>query len=157
MEEVRIDYLYDHRDFVPTVARWIYGEWSDIIDSPSEADFVEHVDRRMRRREIPTTFVAFCEDRPVGSCSLLETDLKTRMDLSPWLAEVFVLPAYRRRGIGRALVERAVEEATALGLEALYLFTPDREGFYARLGWSVVGPAELCGQDIVIMSRRLSR
>ena len=156
MDSVRIDYLHDHRNLVPTVADCIYGEWSDIIDSPSAADFIEHADRRLCRREIPTTFVAFYEDNPVGSCSLLQTDLKTRMDLSPWLAEMFVLPEYRRRGIGRALVKRAVEEANALEVEALYLFTPDREGFYARLGWSVTERAELCGRGIAIMTRRLA-
>ena len=74
------------------------------------------------------------------------------MDLSPWLASVYVTPEHRSRGIGTALVQRVIEEAVGLSVETLYLFTPDREGFYASLGWSVVERTEYRGQKVVIMA-----
>jgi GNAT superfamily N-acetyltransferase len=52
---------------------------------------------------------------------LVAHDMDTRMDLSPWLAGVFVAPHHRRRGVGAALVQRIIDEATGLGVEQLYL------------------------------------
>lgn len=64
-------------------------------------------------------------------------------------------PAHRRRGIGSALVERVVEEARALEVGTLYLFTMDQERLYARLGWSVGERTRYRHHDIVIMHRTL--
>jgi N-acetylglutamate synthase-like GNAT family acetyltransferase len=46
-----------------------------------------------------------------------------------------VEPALRNKGVGSRLVVRAMQEANRLGHNDLYLFTPDRQTFYARLGW----------------------
>ena len=77
--------------------------------------------------------------------------MDTHMDLSPWLASLYVIPIYRSRGVGSALVHRVIKEAEALGVETLYSFTPDREGFYIRLGWSTVERIEYRGYGVAIM------
>ena len=82
--------------------------------------------------------VAVDGDEPVGCASLIEHDMLTRPELSPWLAGVFVPREHRRRGIGAALVERVVAEARSLGVPRLYLYTPGSGTLYLRLGWSVV-------------------
>jgi GNAT superfamily N-acetyltransferase len=76
--------------------------------------------------------------QPVGCASLVEHDMLTRPELSPWLAGVFVPREHRRRGIGAALVERVVQEARSLGVQRLYLYTPGFGALYLRLGWSVL-------------------
>jgi GNAT superfamily N-acetyltransferase len=57
-------------------------------------------------------------------------DMDTRMDLSPWLAGVFVSPEQRRYGVGAALVQRVIVEARALGvrLSAQRSFTRGLDG-----------------------------
>jgi len=75
----------------------------------------------------------------------------TRKDLSPWLASVFVPPEHRGKGIGTALTRRIMDEAKALDVGTLYLFTPDRETFYSRLGWTVLERPEYRREQIVIM------
>jgi GNAT superfamily N-acetyltransferase len=100
-------------------------------------------------------FVALAEEQLLGAASLLAHDVATRPDLSPWLAGVFVAPGHRRRGVGAALVERVVQEARALGIPRLYLYTTGSGALYFRLGWSVVEHTfyrELWGdQEITIM------
>ena len=66
--------------------------------------------------------------------------METRRDLTPWMTDVFVAPEFRRRGIASALVRRVMEEAKAIGVPQLFLFTtgPWRERLYAGLGWSVI-------------------
>lgn len=87
-----------------------------------------------------------------GSAMLVAHDMDTRVDLSPWLAGVFVTPEQRRHGVGAALVQRVIDEATALGVRRLYLYTPSTEHFYSRLGWSLVERTSYEGVDVAVMS-----
>ncbi len=88
----------------------------------------------------------------LGSASLVAHDMDTRMDLSPWLASVLVAPEHRRRGVGTALIHRVVDEARTLGFRTLYLFTPDKEALYTKLGWQFLERTEYLAQTVVIMS-----
>ncbi|HEV2318184.1 MAG TPA: GNAT family N-acetyltransferase [Verrucomicrobiae bacterium] len=154
---MNIDYLADHPEFISTVARWHHEEWSYL----RPGDTVEARTIRLRaesgRGEIPTVFIACSNGTPLGSAMLIAHDMDTRMDLSPWLAGVFVAPEHRRRGIGRALVRRVVECAGELGVGRLYLFTPSAEQMYLRLGWSSFERTNYRGTDVLVMSREVPR
>ncbi len=102
------------------------------------------------------TFVLFEQNRPVGTASLAAQDLASRPDLTPWLAGVFVHPAFRRRGYATALVRRAEEFAMAASLPALWLYTWTAEPLYARLGWHRVGLEQNRGSEVVLMKRSLA-
>src|SRR5262245_8378622 len=53
--------------------------------------------------------VAKADGEPVGTCLLVESEIEPNHDVSPWLAGLFVVPEYRRKGAGAALV-RAIED-----------------------------------------------
>jgi len=149
---MHIDYLADHPEFISTLAHWHHKEWSYLRPS----DTVEARTARLRaacgRGEIPSVFVAFSDGTLFGSAMLIAHDMDTRMDLTPWLAGVFVAPDYRRRGIGSALIERVVGCAAALGVRRLYLYTPSVAQMYSRLGWSAVERTSYRGADVAVMS-----
>jgi N-acetylglutamate synthase-like GNAT family acetyltransferase len=105
---------------------------------------------------IPTGFVALLGTDVVGLACLVESDIESHQHLTPWLASVLVSPDHRRRGIGSALSERATEEAWALRVPKLYLFTFNKERFYARLGWSTLENARYAGMPGTIMVRTLA-
>ncbi len=153
---MKIEYLADRSDYLETLARWHDEEWHHL----NPGDTIEKRQARMRghlaKRQIPTTFVAFEGDTLLGSACLLADDMHQYRDLTPWLASVFVAAEHRGGGVGSALVGRVVEEAQALGVETLYLYTPDRERFYARMGWSVLERTEYMGVKVVIMSIELA-
>ena len=136
---VTIEYLADRREFIPTVAHWLHQEWGHLRPNQRLDDRVARVERACGHHKIPTTFVAVDDGaQPVGCASLVEHDMLTRPELSPWLAGVFVPREHRGRGIGAALVERVVQEARSLEVPRLYLYTPGAGALYLRLGWSVV-------------------
>jgi len=140
---MEIGYLADHQSFIPTLVRWHHAQWSYLRPGDTIEDRTARIQTQLGRKQIPTTFVAYettegGAETVIGSASLLVHDLDTRPDLSPWLASVYVAEEHRRQGVGSALVRRAVQEAAELGIERLYLFTPDRAKFYARLGWSAI-------------------
>jgi len=149
---MHIDYLADHPEFIPALARWHHEEWSYLRPGDSVQARLSRLRAASGRGEIPTVFVAFSDGTLFGSAMLIAHDLDTRMDLTPWLAGVFVAPDYRRRGIGSALVGRVVECAAGLGVRRLYLYTPSAEQMYSRLGWSVVERTSYRGADVLVMS-----
>jgi N-acetylglutamate synthase-like GNAT family acetyltransferase len=148
-----IEYLADHPGAAPLLAAWHYGEWKELLPDWTLERALTELQSHTGRRQIPTTFVAVEQGQVVGSASLLADDLDGWEHLTPWVASVYVLGEWRGRGLGRLLVGRAVEEARALGVPKVYLFTAGQEGYYARLGWSEFARARHHRHEVVIMRR----
>ena len=149
---MEITYLADHLEYLPILAAWHHGEWGYI----RPGDTVEARQLRLGKEcghgEVPTTVIALENGTLLGSAMLIESDMETRKELSPWLASVFVAPESRRRGIGAALVQRIIHEARALGFPRLYLYTPSEEQFYASRGWSVLERRQYAGKEATVMA-----
>jgi N-acetylglutamate synthase-like GNAT family acetyltransferase len=94
----------------------------------------------MNRDKLPIAWIAHANGQLLGTAALRVHDLEGREDLTPWLAGVFVGPQFRRRGIGTALCATVEKAARSRGIQTLYLFTLDKQAWYSRLGWSVIGP-----------------
>lgn len=73
---------------------------------------------------------AYRAERQVGFARLV-TDRATY----GWLCDVYVLPPYRRQGIGDRLVSAAVSRARADGVRRLMLATADAHALYRRHGF----------------------
>ena len=104
---------------------------------------------------IPETLIALDGDQVVGTASIVENDLSSRPDLSPWMASVYVDDRYRGQGVGSQIVRAIVAEASALGVKRLYLITHDRMSFYQRLGWEEIERVHYRGEDVTVMSTLL--
>ena len=53
------------------------------------------------------------------------------------LRSVAVATAWQSRGLGRALVTRAIAEAEARGVKALYLLTTTADGYFPAFGFTI--------------------
>lgn len=146
-----LHYLADCPHYIPTLAAWHYAQWGHWNPAKDEDRRTEGLETHLQKRAIPTTFVACEGEELLGSASLVDSDLDIRPELTPWLASVFVAPAARNLGVGSLLVQRVMQEARELGVPQLYLFTPDREHFYARLGWQLVERPIWRGMEIAVM------
>ena len=141
-------------DLAPFVARWRV----DAFFSRPGGYTVEEMTALILAPPVgpEETFVLFDSERPVGTAGLVRSDLESRPDLTPWLAGLWVEPAFRRRGHATALV-RAVESfASAVAVPVLWLYTLAAEGLYLQLGWQRAGVEQEDGQDVVLMRRNLS-
>jgi GNAT superfamily N-acetyltransferase len=149
---MRIEHLAKHKEAIPTLAAWVYGEWRHWMEPDiTPQALTTAFERRTVQGQIPETFVAVESGEPLGTASLVTHDMEARRDLSPWLGAVYVSPESRNRGIGSALVAALMDEASALGVQDLYLFTPDRMRFYGRLGWKELEHREHHGTDVTVM------
>jgi predicted N-acetyltransferase YhbS len=128
-----VDYLADHPALVPDVAAWLHGEWLAELGW-SRADVAQELGRRLSRAGLPLALVARAGGTPVGTASLTwETDPAGAE--AALLAGVYVVPAWRSRGVASRLCRRARAEARRLALPRLCLYTVGHARFYERLGW----------------------
>jgi GNAT superfamily N-acetyltransferase len=133
-------------DYAPILAYWSYMQWY----KKREIEFnliLKSYRERSETDDIPLSFVALSGSFPVGMVSLKENDLWTRKDLNPWLASLYVLPEYRRIGIGEMLVQSVIKKAQQMLFKNLYLFTGREEGidlnsYYEKRGWKFTGSGE---------------
>ena len=152
---VEIVDLKDNADYLPTLALWHQGEWSAL--NPGET--IEQRQQRMlpclNDNFIPSTFVAI-NKIPLGSAAIVANDMETRLDLSPWLASVFVASEQRHNGIGRKLILHVMDMAKKEGIKILYLFTADKEDYYQKLGWDFHSSVQYHGHEVTIMQVTLN-
>lgn len=154
--DLKIEHLAKHMAAIPLVAGWVEQEWGYLLPEATFETFVRSFAERTVPHRIPATWVALTGEQVVGTVSLDPHDMTTRPEFSPWLAAVYVAPQFRGQGIGSRLVQTAMQEAGALGLSHLYLFTPDKMNFYERLGWQSIEVTHYRGLDVVIMQYDVS-
>ena len=95
-------------------------------------------------------------EEPVGTATLAEQDLEERLDLTPWLAAVYVEPHARRRGYAGHLIAAVEREARSGSISTLWLYTNTAERIYARAGWQTVETVEHRGRPYALMRRDLA-
>ena len=156
-EALRIERLADHLACVPTLAAWHHAEWGNLNAAITLEARAERLGRRATESGIPTAVVALVGDDVAGSASLVESDMDIHPELTPWLASVYVAPGFRRRGIASALVGEIERIAREEKVRTLWLWTPDQERLYARLGWVTSSHEPYRGLDAVIMRKELLR
>ncbi len=150
----RIVTLAERPGLVGKVAFWQWDAWGRQRGRRLES--VAHDVRPLtKQNSAEEGFVLLDAGDPVATACLTSDDLDTRPDLSPWLASVFVEPAYRGRGHATALVGAVEQAALARGHSTLWLFTWDTMPLYARLGWETVGRETHHGSEVTLMRRQL--
>lgn len=89
-------------------------------------------------REAFATFVVAEQDGALVGVAGLEVCCDNAL-----LRSVAVDPAWRSHGVGRALVTRAIGEAEARGIRALYLLTTTAEHYFPSFGFRKVSRDEV--------------
>jgi len=154
-ERMNIEYLAYHKEVIPTLAQWFYEEWAYLHPDRTLADVERLISERANTNRIPVALVALEGKELLGTVCLKVHDMDTRLDLTPWLAGLYVSAPRRRQGIGAALVSAIEKTAHDLGVEKLYLYTPESEGFYSRFGWHVKERTEYHGYPVTLMQKEI--
>ncbi len=154
---MEIKFLKEQPDCIVQIAQWYYAEWKDIYAASgmSFEDVKAAVAERTNTDVIPLAIVAVDDRRIVGTGFLKTYDMDTRIELTPWLAGIYVEPTQRRRGVGTMIVSSLEGIAKNLGIRRLYLYTPRSGIFYTRLGWAEYEITTYKGQQVTIMEKQL--
>ena len=138
------------------VVQWVFDEWSPISPFETLASTRTALLQRAGEQRVPIAYVAQSPTgRPLGIVSLVECDYAPRNDLMPWVADMYVSPDNRNRGIGSGLVVYIETRANEAGFTNLFLITRHQRRFYERLGWTVLDQLHYQGESAVLMQRDL--
>lgn len=155
LADLQVANLLERPDVIPTLAEWHHAQWGHFAGARTLEQRKERLTEHLQPDMIPATFVAWHNTHPIASASLIANDMEVLPEWIPWLANVYVLPEYRRQGIGALIVERVAAEASRLGYPRLYLYTPDQMHFYQTLGWQINHARFYRGYDMTVMARDL--
>lgn len=155
-EPVVIEYLKSFPQYVPLIASWVFDHWAKMYRMKSVEEQIEKISERLNTDTFPLAFVALAGSLPVGTASLKIQEMTTHKYLHHWLGTVYVVPEFRGKGIGSALVARAEMKARELGVKTLYLHTPDKERFYLHRGWEAIERPVYFDMPVVIMKKEMA-
>lgn len=148
-----IDYLKHHPGSILPLARI----WHEVLGQIWVPDVpISRVEENLRNHlnteQLPLTFVAFHENKPVGMCSLRVND-GIRPELTPWLGSLVVSADYQKQGIAQMLIDQTKQKAQQMGFKTIYLFAFDRTipEYYTRLGWNKIGMDEFRSHPVTVM------
>lgn len=135
---LELKHLANHPELVQTVAELGHHEFSYLNPNRTLESRIESVKKHLNVDELPITFVAFNKGKFIGTTSLRKIDIDTYDSVTPWLGSVIIIPEMRNQGFGSWLVTETMNEALKLGINKWYLYTPNRESFYLKLGWKTI-------------------
>lgn len=148
---MKIVNLTDRADCLEDICLWHHEQWGYLNPGRSLEARVVGMREHLKGEIMPATFVAVIDGMVVGSASIIESDMPERPELTPWLASVFVDPVARKKGAGRAVVQKIMEHARQAGIKKLFLYTPDREHFYKFMGWQTMEKLAYHGANVTLM------
>jgi len=121
-----------------------YREWGHLYpDASIERSKFDLLHNNYNRSDLESLRLAWfaCngEGDPLGVAMLVgggEVEPRDEVDLEgPWFAGLVVDPAFRRQGVGAALLDFVMNQARAFGFHRLRLVTEHEVDFYERRGW----------------------
>ncbi len=143
LDNLTIAPLAQHPEMVEQLFELLYQHSIQTLDPDYDAvkkRYMPFLLQHLQEDALPCAFVALLDGVPVGLCCLrkkpVSTDekcswFKEHPDTFPWIAGLFVSPAYTNRGIAKALVRQVMMHAKELGFDTLYLFTQKESPEYA--------------------------
>jgi N-acetylglutamate synthase-like GNAT family acetyltransferase len=156
MSTMKIINLADAPEHIPQIASWHHAQWGYLNPGSSLEQRIFKMQRYLTSAAIPTMFIAVEGQELLGTAALVESDMDSHPELSPWLASVYVNADYRQQGIGAQLVKSLATAAKIQGIKTLYLFTPDQRHFYEQLGWQFMAQESYRGGNATLMKLDLS-
>lgn len=150
---MKLEPLAGHRHLVEAIASTLHRAWGSLPPWEDETRIAARLQAGASESAWPHTVVAL-DDNGVWTAtgSLKLNELPAHPDKQHWLGEIFVVPEHRGQGLGSHLTRLLCEYAFLNGATKLFLYTPDQQALYARLGWKEECKDTVDGELVSIMA-----
>lgn len=92
--------------------------------------------------DLPDTYVAVLDGKPVGTYTLLIKELLYSKEVGLWIGTLYIFPEARGLHLTPVLLEHALRRGAQLGYDKMYLAS-EHVNLYEKFGWLAAGP-DLC-------------
>ncbi len=144
---VKIVNLRDRLEFFDNVVVSLWKQWG----TEKNHNFFNSLVRNIVNNEsedVPQVYIAIEEDKFIGVTALLRNDLKSRQDLFPWFACLYVVEQERGRKVGRLLEAHCESRVKEMGYKKLFLIT-ELENYYEKTGWKFIEREPQISGDVI--------
>ena len=155
--ELQIDDLANHPQYLEPLSTWYHQSFLHLTDPLTLKQRQYHLNQHLERKLLPRSFVAIKKQRLLGGLCLVEHDIKSHLNYSPWLSRIFVHPQARGQSVATSLIEHAVHYIQGLGHEQLFLLTEHKQLFFSQKGFEEIDVVSLNGFPLSIMMLDLSK
>jgi len=147
--------LSGKKEFIRELAELHHAEWQHLSPTLTLEGRISAIENCAEPKGIPSIYIAISEGQLLGSAALVESDMDSKPDLSPWIAAVYVKESFRRQGIASQLVRRCENEALRSNVSVLYLYTEFASQLYETLGWCLLERSEHKGVTVYVMCKQI--
>lgn len=153
---MNFEYLADHKEAIPTIAKWYFNQWGHIADESSAKETSHKLQEYLNRDKIPLMLLATDGEVIVGVAQLKYQEMDIYPDKEYWIGGIFVPEKYRRNRIAARLIEKVTGVARSLDVNILHLQTERLDGgLYRHLGWQPIEQVNYKGLDVIVMEKKL--
>jgi N-acetylglutamate synthase-like GNAT family acetyltransferase len=152
---MNITKLKNRKKYINEIALYHQKEWAHLNNGETLEERKIRMQPYLNDDFIPTMYVAEKNDNLIGTAAIIKCDMDTKPHLSPWMASVFIIPEYRKKGYGSSLVKHIMQEARLNKIDKLYLYTEDADALYEELGWEVITKESFHNQNVIVMETKL--
>lgn len=115
--------------------------WEKLAEKIEQVNWgaAKYLANRMRKdfKDWESVIVAIDEDKIAGFCSIVKQDI-ARLSYTPYIATVYVDPAYRGQHLSAKMITKAEAQLQHLNFSEVYILS-GLENFYEKLGYKPVG------------------
>ncbi|MBH3283999.1 GNAT family N-acetyltransferase [Serratia marcescens] len=153
---MHIEPLPTHRRRIDELAELLHQEWGTFAQWSSRETISRRLAERCEHGYQGIVLLALSPQQQIlGTASLTLYELADKPERQYWLSEVFTHPQHRGQGIARSMIAHCIEHGLAQGIDELYLYTPDQQALYQKLGWRPLEQRQVAGETVTVMSRTL--
>ncbi|KAA8996900.1 GNAT family N-acetyltransferase [Affinibrenneria salicis] len=144
--------LREAADLLHELSRHLHDEWRDFAPWRAPNIIADRLWRRCQSAGGSEVMLALDPPRTLlATASIIRYELADRPEREWWLGEVYTLPAQRGHGVASRLIRACVLSFRQRQPADIWLYTPDCQRFYRRLGWQEVEQREVQGERVSVM------
>lgn len=149
-----IDYSKSNKDTLANMMTAYMAELDcGIPENVIREKLVDFIDGLCGKGIIRVVIVFHCDTPAAFSVFQIDTPESDWCKRPGWgfIREFYVIPEYRKNGIGRQLSNYTEQALRTMGAAQLYLTSTDAIPFWKKCGWKVTG--DLCSNDQYILEK----
>ena len=112
-----------------------YNHWVKFNPKMKKEDTIFKFKTLYTTPGLPFGVALFDKNQIVGFCVFKKENLKKYPEIFPWLSDVMILPSFRGKGYGKALLEYGQKTLKEMGYSTIYVWTDQAPDFYKKLGF----------------------
>ncbi len=151
---MQIQLLSTAKHHLLEIAQLLHNDWGTLPPWANLSKVQHTLEKRCSENAFPQCFIAVSDtDELLGTASLKLNELANHPDKTHWIGEVYVKSEQRGKGFGSKLTLAAQAYAFEHGARHLFLYTPDQQALYSKLGWRIVGSEQVNAEHVSLMLR----